>query len=114
MPAMPPKPCASPRCYKMASKSGRCEDHQSEPWFTSKGKTPTQRGYGAEWVRLRAKVLIRDSHLCKTCFKASIITVATDVDHIVSKAKGGTNKMENLQSLCNVCHKIKTAKERTE
>lgn len=112
MPSMPPKPCASPRCHKMASKYGKCEDHQPEPWNSSKGKSPAERGYGSEWVKIRAKALLRDGHLCQACFKAGIITVATEVDHIINKARGGTNRMENLQSLCNPCHKDKTSKER--
>lgn len=114
MPSMPPKPCASPRCYKMASKHGKCEDHQPEPWLSSKGKTPTERGYGADWVKIRAKALLRDGHLCKICFKGGIITVATEVDHILNKAKGGTNSMSNLQSVCKSCHAAKTLKERSE
>jgi len=114
MPTMPPKPCSEPRCYKMSSNSGRCEDHQPEPWLSSKGKTPTERGYGYDWKKLRLKVLIRDAHLCQECFKNNIITVATDVDHIIPKSKGGTNAMTNLQSLCNPCHKIKTNSERKE
>ena len=114
MPSLPPKPCTAPRCYKMASKGGRCEDHQPEPWLSSKGKSPDERGYGYQWKKTRLKALIRDAHLCKICSKAGIITVATDVDHIIPKAKGGTNELTNLQSLCNPCHKQKTTKERQE
>lgn len=112
MPSMPPKPCASPRCFKMASKCGRCEDHQPEPWFSSKGKTPTERGYGHYWKKLRVKVLLRDAHLCKTCFRANIMTLATEVDHILNKARGGTDSMDNLESICKPCHTIKTNLER--
>lgn len=112
MPVMPPKPCSSPRCNKMASKGGRCDDHQPEPWNSSKSKTPTERGYGYDWVKIRLKALLRDGHLCQECMKNGIITLATDVDHIISKAKGGTNRLDNLQSLCNPCHKAKTIKER--
>jgi 5-methylcytosine-specific restriction protein A len=36
---------------------------------------------------------------------------ATDVDHIVSKAKGGTDAGTNLQSLCHSHHSMKTARE---
>lgn len=112
MPSMPPKPCSNPRCYKMASKGGRCEDHQPEPWFSSKLKTAAERGYGYKWKKLRAKVLIRDAHLCQTCFRAGIITVASEVDHKLNKARGGTDSMDNLESICSPCHKDKTNKER--
>ena len=33
---------------------------------------------------------------------------ATEVDHILEVANGGTDDVENLQPLCNVCHKAKT------
>lgn len=34
---------------------------------------------------------------------------ATDVDHIVPRAQGGTDAPENLQPLCHACHSRKTA-----
>ncbi|WP_345945876.1 HNH endonuclease [Psychrobacter sp. Ps4] len=36
---------------------------------------------------------------------------ATDVDHIINKAKGGSDEPSNLQSLCRKCHLSKTANE---
>nr|WP_252316395.1 HNH endonuclease signature motif containing protein [Acinetobacter venetianus] len=37
--------------------------------------------------------------------------MATDLDHIVSKEQGGTDDMDNLQSLCSPSHQEKTARE---
>lgn len=34
---------------------------------------------------------------------------ATDIDHIIELANGGTDDIENLQPLCSPCHKAKTA-----
>ena len=36
---------------------------------------------------------------------------ATEVDHIKRKEDGGTDAIDNLQSLCGPCHATKTAKE---
>lgn len=33
------------------------------------------------------------------------------VDHIVGKAKGGTDDPDNLQSLCSPCHDAKSERE---
>lgn len=35
---------------------------------------------------------------------------ATDVDHIIELAAGGTNTIDNVQPLCRDCHKAKTAR----
>jgi hypothetical protein len=34
---------------------------------------------------------------------------ATEVDHIIELANGGTDDVDNLQPLCSACHKAKTA-----
>jgi len=33
---------------------------------------------------------------------------ATEVDHIIEVARGGTNTIDNLQPLCKPCHMAKT------
>lgn len=71
------------------------------------------RGYGASWDRLRKVILAREP-LCRTCTAQGRVTVATHVDHIKPKAKGGTDEERNLQPLCAPCHELKTAKESAE
>ena len=39
------------------------------------------------------------------------VTQARDVDHIIPKAKGGTDDLTNLQSLCVPHHQEKTAQD---
>lgn len=63
------------------------------------------------WRKVRKQVLQRDNYLCVMCAKQGRITPATDVDHIIPVAKGGSNMPDNLQSLCHECHKIKTSTE---
>jgi 5-methylcytosine-specific restriction protein A len=96
----------------MAMKVGRCEDHQPKAWVSSEGKTASQRGYGAKWRKVRKQALSRDNHLCRECYKNGILTPASEVDHILNKASGGTDELSNLQSICNSCHKRKTSQER--
>ena len=79
----------------------------------TQGKTTTQRGYGHAWRKQRGKALERDGYICQECKTRHIITPATDVDHIIEKAHGGTDDLDNLQSLCNPCHKDKTNKRQT-
>ena len=79
-----------------------------KPWASTKTSS-TARGYGATWQRLRRQVLAEEP-LCRACKPR--VTAAVAVDHIVPKAKGGTDDRANLQPLCQACHDAKTARDR--
>jgi 5-methylcytosine-specific restriction enzyme A len=70
-----------------------------------------QRGYGTAWEKLRARILRRDSYLCQPCLQAGRTTAAEAVDHIIPKARGGTDDARNLRAICGPCHREKTARE---
>lgn len=63
----------------------------------------SERGYDRVWQRLRLMIL-REEPLCRVCAGA-----ASQVDHIVPLAVGGSNDRDNLQPLCHSCHSRKTA-----
>ena len=50
--------------------------------------------------------------LCQECLRHGRFVTGNDVDHIVPKALGGSDDMDNLQTLCRACHKQKTVAER--
>jgi hypothetical protein len=56
--------------------------------------------------RLRAKILIRDSCICKMCGDSPAKNPDTvlHVDHILAWANGGETVEENLQTLCAICN----------
>jgi 5-methylcytosine-specific restriction enzyme A len=112
-PMQPNKPCCYPGCTSYAirtkASSSRCEKHQPKAW-ADKTESSHARGYGHKWQKLRASILVRDDYLCQICKERS----ATEVDHIVSKALGGSNSDDNLQAVCGYCHKKKTASERNK
>ena len=54
----------------------------------------------------RHAALARDRHTCRTCGDT-----ATEVDHIINLAQGGTHDPVNLQALCTPCHRAKTETE---
>lgn len=60
------------------------------------GLTPNQR----------TTALTRDNHTCRHC-----AAPATEVDHIINLAQGGTHHPDNLQTLCTPCHRRKTEAE---
>lgn len=80
-------------------------------WQDERRGTSTERGYGAEWQRLRMQILRRDAGLCQPCLRRGQTTSGHAVDHMVNKAQGGTDNPENLQTICRPCHKAKTAAE---
>lgn len=64
--------------------------------------------YPTNWSELRATVLKRDGYACRRCgitkVEAAKVGRVLHIDHIKRLADGGTNKLSNLQCLCNVCH----------
>lgn len=66
---------------------------------------------GRPWRRKREAVMKRDQYLCQLCKQKGRITEATEMDHIVNVAEGGTDDESNLQSLCTPCHDAKSQAE---
>ena len=79
------------------------------------------RGYGAAWDRTRKRILARDDGLCQCehCRRDGRTTLATEVDHVVSRARAAAlgwmaDRVEadaNLQAINHECHKRKTQDE---
>ena len=105
MPTRPLGPCKVRTCRGRATERGYCATHAREhpaPRQPDTRPSSTQRGYDVKWRRIRA-MFLRKYPSCVRCGAE-----ATDVDHIISLAKGGTNEWVNLQSYCHSCHSIKT------
>lgn len=54
---------------------------------------------GPEWEKTRRFVLDRDGWVCAYCSRD-----ADTVDHVVPKAKGGTDDVSNLLAACRECN----------
>lgn len=72
--------------------------------------TRHERGYGTRWDAIAAQVK-REEPLCRPCKANGKVTATAQVDHIVPKAQGGTNDRDNLEGICDLCHREKTARE---
>lgn len=68
-------------------------------------RSPRKRGRAAVADRLR--ILRRDEGRCRVCRG-----IATQVDHIIPLFKGGQDKDDNKQAICDRCHTRKTILER--
>lgn len=56
---------------------------------------------------LRHEVFVRDGYKCLEC-GATNKDEKLEVDHIIPVAHGGTDELENLQTLCRVCNLAKS------
>ena len=65
-----------------------------------------------KWRTLRALKFQKDP-LCEECMRKGMLVPAQMVDHIIPINKGGAPlDLNNLQSLCNHCHAVKTARDK--
>lgn len=109
-------PCRHLGCARLVRSPGYCDIHAGESigWTRNRHRgNRHERGYGSDWVRLRVLILRRDNYLCQCseCQRTGRVLPATEVDHRIPKAEGGTDEPHNLCAINVECHKRKTAKE---
>lgn len=56
-------------------------------------------------------VLFRQHYACNACARL-LHPDAFDIDHVVELCDGGGGGLDNLQALCVLCHRLKTARNR--
>ena len=86
------KVCAQPGCPNLVSSGSRCPLHQRIPWVNSSPYKLTDA--------MRKSVLAEDP-ICRICG----VNPSTRVDHIVSRAEGGSDERGNLRGICYACDK---------
>ena len=103
MPYAPPSRCP---CGNIATRRGRCDQHQPTPWakHSRNGQTLT----GTQRKQLHNEQLAREPQ-CRQCGS----THQLEADHIIPIAEGGAHTHpDNLQTLCHNCHATKSEQER--
>lgn len=114
MPTRAHTPCRVPTCPHLRP----CPTHATDTRTHAERieRTPHRAGtYStAAWKRLRARVLA-EQPLCRLCQEQGRVTLATEVDHIVSFATDMALFLDrqNCQGLCKPCHSAKTRRERS-
>ena len=68
--------------------------------------------YGRQPIprKLRHEVFKRDGYRCRECGASKDETIL-EIDHIIPVARGGTNDIDNLQTLCRECNRMKHTDE---
>lgn len=101
-----PKRCTVSKCWRAAVLGGRCPAHVINERYVSAWEGSTHKPTNTQaWRILRRQVIQRDDGYCQQCGAAG----SNQVDHIVPLAEGGTDALENLQLLCDPCHRKKSA-----
>jgi len=98
-----------------------CEDLR-QPYKTSdrtrnycKNHSGSDMSPFTSWVGLRSKILKRDNYCCVKCKNKESYEHPLIADHIIAIALGGDEwDMDNIQTLCSKCNKIKTANDAKE
>ena len=109
MPHTMTRACAEIGCPTL-TQGVRCGEHERKRPAQRRRRRAKQhrpssnaRGYDSAWKRIRLRVL-REQPVCEYCGAAP----ATQVDHVVSMRRGGTNDRANLRAGCARCHAKKT------
>lgn len=123
----PLRPCNYINCNNL-TRTSYCEGHsyiveerkkerekeRYKKYNKYKRDKETQKFYdGREWRGIRQQ-FIRTNTLCKRCLDSKRITHADVVDHIIPIKVDWNKRLDinNLQSLCNKCHAIKTQEDK--
>lgn len=86
-------------------------NHQDEWNVYRQGKTQPPR------TKSRKQVLMRAGYKCECCGVAlrndgqHLMDDSPEIDHIVPRAKGGRDEMDNLQALCRRCNQLKSDRD---
>lgn len=66
-----------------------------------------KKRFDDEFLAVRTTVLKRDGYRCVNCGQTG---VELHVHHIVPRAEGGTNDLDNLVTFCAKCHSFQDSK----
>lgn len=110
MPTRAAYPC--PNCRHLSwrrDRNGHAKCHVCGHAQQGHDSSADARGYDATWRATVRAVLARDGRTCQIRMPGCTGT-ATTGDHIVPKARGGTDDPDNVQAACHHCNSSKQAR----
>lgn len=98
--------CIEVGCAALTTAGARCDLHQREYGRLHPRGNTTRRGYGYEWQQKSRAVIERDAGWCYLCGQYG----ADTADHVIPKALGGTDDLDNLRASHVACNSRKGAR----
>lgn len=122
------KYCSHSGCKRLVNLNQRyCDKHKPKQQHTSKTSDYANKIHSSNRWRKTSRLYREANPICEQCLKASkegdqsrgkragMINLATSVDHIVPLFAGGEPyDWNNLQSLCDYHHALKSQREREQ
>lgn len=78
-----------------------------KPWL-QEHKWAYQRGANYGYANAREHALVRDNYTCQCCGKKNC---RLEVHHLLPRSRGGSDRLENLITLCSDCHHLAHSSE---
>jgi hypothetical protein len=102
--------------YLAIEPEGENEDEENtELESAAAPNVPEMDSYTFVRAGLWWSVLARDNWTCCSCGRSSKEEgITLEVDHIIPRSKGGTDDIDNLQTLCKKCNIGKSNKDKTD
>lgn len=89
-----------------------CKRHGGSRSGWATNPPPANRyAYRSGWSSTAKQVLLRDGYQCQLRYPVICIGKATECDHIIQPAVGGTDALENLRAVCRPCHARRTGRQ---
>ena len=105
MPNKLPHPCNYPGCPELTTERF-CPLHKtiaSREYDKYRRRPGHDQTYGYGWRKIRNLYISRHP-LCELCEAAGRLVPAAHVHHKIPVDQGGSDREDNLQSLCHSCH----------
>jgi 5-methylcytosine-specific restriction protein A len=97
-----------PGCSALVRGRRFCDAHAKQ--YDARRGSAAARGYTPAWNQI-SRAYRRAHPLCEHCLQQNRTSPSECTDHIIPKARGGTDHPSNLRALCWSCHSRKTALE---
>lgn len=85
--------------FPLAASRGRVKWHKRDPLLLARRK----RIGGYKGAEIRYSVMKRDGFKCVLC-GSTASDAPLEIDHIIPIAKGGSNNLNNLRTVCEICN----------